>query len=69
MCKLKSNTKSTKILSIEDMLTMLPFGKTKLYQLIRSEAIPVVKIGRSYITTEELLNSWISDNIGKTIYY
>ncbi len=56
-------------LSLEDLEIILPFKKTKLMQLLHNGALPVVKIGRDYITTPSLLNAWISENIGKEIYY
>lgn len=58
-----------KILSQSDLYEILPFGKTKINQLIKSGELPVVKIGRDYITTYKILEEWISNNIGEEIYY
>ncbi len=58
-----------KILNQKDLLEILPFGKTKLNELLISGVLPVVKVGRSYITTEEKLSEWINNNIGKEIQY
>ena len=60
---------SKRILSQNDLYNILPFGKTKIQQLIKSNQLPVVKIGKDYITTYDLLEQWIKDNIGKEIYY
>lgn len=58
-----------KILSQSDLYDMLPFGKTKIQQLIKSGELPLVKIGKDYITTYELLSDWIKNHIGEEIYY
>lgn len=58
-----------KILSQSDLYNILPFGKTKIQQLIKSGELPLVKIGKDYITTYELLSDWIKNHIGEEIYY
>ena len=44
-----------KILSQQDLYDVLPFGKTKVLQLIKSGELPLVKVGKDYITTFNLL--------------
>ena len=58
-----------KILSQEDLYEVLPFGKTKISQLIKSEQLPLLKIGNDYITTYNILEDWIREHIGDEIYY
>lgn len=58
-----------KILSQGDLYNILPFGKTKIQQLIKSGELPLVKIGKDYITTFKLLEEWIKSNIGEEIFY
>ncbi len=60
---------NNKILSQSDLYTVLPFGKTKVQQLIKSGQLPLIKIGKDYITTFNILEEWIKDNIGQEIYY
>ena len=57
-----------KILSQQDLYDVLPFGKTKVLQLIKSGELPLVKVGKDYITTFNLLEEWIKDHIGEEIY-
>lgn len=57
-----------KILNQSDLYKILPFGKTKTQQLIKSGELPLVKIGKDYITTYELLTEWIKEHIGEEIY-
>lgn len=58
-----------KILSQADLYDILPFGKTKIQQLIKSGQLPLMKIGKDYITTFNLLEKWISEHLGEEIYY
>ena len=58
-----------KILSHQDLYDVLPFGKTKVLQLIKSGELPLVKVGKDYITTFNLLEEWIKNHIGEEIYY
>ena len=58
-----------KILSQKDLYEVLPFGKTKIQQLINSNQFPLLKIGKDYITTYNILEDWIREHIGDEIYY
>lgn len=58
-----------KILKQTDLYKILPFGKTKINQLIKSGELPLVKIGNDYITTYNILEEWIKEHIGEEIYY
>lgn len=58
-----------KFLKQTDLYRVLPFGKTKINQLIKSQQLPLVKIGNDYITTYNILEDWIKNHIGEEIYY
>lgn len=58
-----------KIITQQDLYNILPFGKTKVNKLIQSGELPLVKIGKDYITTEDKIEKWINENIGHEIYY
>lgn len=58
-----------KVLSQTDLYDILPFGKTKVQQLIKSGQLPLMKIGKDYITTFNILEKWISEHLGEEIYY
>lgn len=58
-----------KILNQSDLYEILPFGKTKINQLIKSGELPLVKIGKDYITTFSIIEDWIKNHIGEEIYY
>ena len=63
------NNCNNKILSQKDLYDILPFGKTKIQQLISSNQLPLLKIGKDYITTYSILEDWIKEHIGEEIYY
>lgn len=60
---------TNKILNQSDLYSILPFGKTKIQQLIKSGELPLLKIGKDYITTFNILEDWIKNNIGTELYY
>lgn len=60
---------TNKILKQDDLYEVLPFGKTKIQQLIKSGELPLVKIGKDYITTFNILEEWIKSHIEEEIYY
>lgn len=66
---MESEVQTNKILKQTDLYDILPFGKTKINQLIKSNQLPLVKIGNDYITTFNILESWIKEHIGEEIYY
>lgn len=57
------------ILSQTDLYKILPFGKTKVQQLIKSGQLPLIKVGKDYITTFNILEDWLRKHIGEEIYY
>ena len=66
----ETNTGFThRILSQTDLYEILPFGKTKIQQLVKSGQLPLMKIGKDYITTFNLLERWIEEHLGEEIYY
>ena len=52
-----------------DLYELLPFKETKVKQLIKSGQLPLVKIGKDYITTFNILEDWIKSNIGEEVYF
>lgn len=62
-------TTDKRILGQNDLYEILPFGKTKIMQLIKAGELPLVKVGKDYITTFNILEDWIKNHIGEEIYY
>lgn len=63
------NNNNEKILTQKDLYEILPFGKTKINKLIQSNELPLVKIGKDYITTFNILEKWMEKHLGEEIYY
>ena len=55
--------------SFSDLLTIFPFGKTKLRQLLLGGVLQVVKVGRDYVTIYDAIQRWVLENAGKEILY
>ena len=69
MKKLIENKEGLKIFSKSDLLQIFPFGRTKLQQLLNAGVLPVVKIGKTYLTTDEMVLRWLMENVGKEILF
>lgn len=67
--EVQGNDKENKVLNQEDLYEIFPFGKTKVLQLIKSGQLPLVKIGKDYITTFSILEEWIKNHVGEEIYF
>ena len=57
------------IITGNELQDKLQIGKTKFNALLQADVLPVVKIGRDYITTDTAIEKWVNENIGKEIYY
>lgn len=66
---LEAQGKDNDIIGLDDIYNALPFGRKKILKLIHSGELPVVKIGRTYVTTKSKLIKWIEENIGQELYY
>lgn len=58
-----------RVLKQSDLYDIFPFQRTKMNQLIKSGQLPVVKVGKDYITTFHIIEKWLEDHIGDEIYY
>lgn len=56
-----------KVFSMADLLAIFPFSRTKMFALLQTGTLPVVKVGRSYLTTQAVLDRWFEKNLGHTI--
>ena len=67
--KRANSIEQKRILSLNDLYEILPFGKTKILKLIAANELPVMKVGKDYITTYNILEKWIEEHIGEEIYF
>ena len=55
------------VYTFDDLLRIFPFGRFKLLHLCQEQILPVIKVGKTYITTKELLDRWFMENEGREI--
>ena len=55
------------IYTLDDLQKVFPFGRTKLLKLCREGVLPVVKVGKTYISNQILIERWLLDNEGRKI--
>ena len=55
-----------KVLNFKDLVEILPFGRNKTLELCQRQVLPVIKIGKDYVTTDKQLQKWFEENVGKT---
>jgi excisionase family DNA binding protein len=48
------------ILTVEDIAHILKIGKSKAYNLLKSEGFPVIKIGRQLRVSSTAFQDWIN---------
>ena len=66
----KENEKENAVIyTIEDLMEIFPFKRSKLLMLCKKKLLPVVKVGKTYISSPELINRWMMENEGKEILY
>ncbi len=57
----------TVVYDFNDLLLILPFGRTKLLHLCQSGTIPVSRSGKQYFIYKEVLEKWLEDTQGHSI--
>lgn len=55
--------KATSVYTVKDIMQQLQVGKNTAYQLVKSGAFPVIKIGDTYRVSKEVFDKWISGNV------
>ena len=49
------------LLTVEDVQNVIRLGRTKVYELIRTGQLPVIRIGRSVRIRREALERWVAE--------
>lgn len=65
----ENTVNENKILKQTDLYDILPFQETKVKKLIKSGQLPLVKVGKDYITTFSILEDWIKSHLGEEIFF
>lgn len=51
--------------TVEEIADILKIGKTKAYQLMRTDGFPAIKLQRTYRVSEQDFMKWANDYKGK----
>ena len=57
------------IYNLDDLERIFPFGRSKLLHLCKQGVLPVVKVGKDYISSPSLIEKWFLVNEGKDIIF
>ena len=57
-----------RLLTIKDIQEHLQIGRNRVYQLIKIDSFPKVKIGSTYRIPKREYIEWVQNNIGKTVF-
>lgn len=56
-----------KMLTAKDIQKLLGCGKNKVYQILGSNTLPKIKIGKQYYVPQSEYDKWVSRNLNKEI--
>ena len=54
------------VLTAEDLMVILHIGRSKVYELLRENTIPNLRIGKKYIIPKQLLIDFLINNKANT---
>lgn len=54
------------VLTAEDLMVILQIGRSKVYELLRENTIPNLRIGKKYIIPKQLLIDFLINNQANT---
>lgn len=54
------------VLNAEDLMAILHIGRSKVYELLRENTIPNLRIGKKYIIPKQLLIDFLINNQANT---
>jgi len=57
------------ILNLKDLMLLFGIKRTTMFKLLKADVLPVVKIGKQYLTTRALIYSWFEKMQGKEINF
>jgi excisionase family DNA binding protein len=57
-----------KCLTVKEIydLGIIPLGKNKLYELVKSKDFPALRVGRKYIVPVAALYNWLETSVAKS---
>lgn len=65
---IEQNQDTFQILTHNDLMKRFGIKRTTLFKLLGADILPVVKIGKSYYTTEKLMEEWFDKMKGHELF-
>ena len=63
----KTNYSSEKMLTAKDIQQLLGCRRNKVYQILNTNTLPKIKIGKQYYVPQSEYNKWVNRNLQKEI--
>lgn len=57
-----------RLLNVKEVSVYLGVGQDTIYELVKQEDFPSIRIGRKFMVFEEDLLEWLKDHRGKRVY-
>ena len=67
MKNMNASDNMEQFLTIKDVQNHLQLGRNRVYQLIKIDSFPKIKIGNTYRIPKQKYLEWVENNIGKII--
>ena len=58
---------SEKMLTVKDVQKLIGCGRNKVYQIIASNTLPAIQIGKQYYIPQSEYEKWVNRNLHKQI--
>lgn len=58
------NSAVSPVYTLSDLMRIFQFGRTKTLRLCKEGVLPVVKVGKSYISNQALIDRWMLEHEG-----
>ena len=58
---------SEKMLTVKDIQELIGCGRNKIYQIIASNTLPAIQIGKQYYIPQTEYEKWVNRNLHKQI--
>ena len=55
------------VLSVSDLFSVLPLGKSTIYKLVSRNDFPKIRVGKRIIIPRDQFVKWMEENTGTTV--
>lgn len=56
-----------KLLSVKELQALIGCGRNKVYEILATNTLPKIKIGKQYYVPESEYTKWVQRNLNKSI--